>query len=486
MASERNSAVELDPEQFRALGHRLVDELAELIAEVRSPASRPVVPVQSVSEVQGAVGDAPLPDEGGPAEEILREATELVLGRSLLNGHPRFLGYITSAPAPLGVLGDLLAAGANPNLGGWPLSPVATEIERQTIRWIGELLDFPAGDGILVSGGNMANFVGFLAARRAKAGWDVRAEGTGGGRLRVYCSAETHTWIQSAADMFGLGTDSIRWIEVDGEQRMRTDVLRETIAADRTAGDAPFLVVGTAGSVSTGAVDPLPELRTICDEEGLWLHADGAYGGFAACVPDAPPDLLALREADSVAVDPHKWLYAPLEAGAVLVRDPQALLDTFSYRPPYYHLDEGTVNYFERGPQNSRGFRALKVWLALRQAGRTGYAESIAEDCRLARVLYELCDEHPELEARTCGLSITTFRYRPEGVDEAELDRLNEELLDCLQRAGDVFVSNAVIDGSYFLRACVVNFRTTEDDMRALVEIATRTGAELAGAARVA
>ncbi len=476
--AQRESAFELDPEEFRALGHELVDELAEVLSSLRSPASRPVAPGETPDEVQALVGNGPLPENGSPASDVLREASALVRDHSLYNGHPRFLGYITAAPAPLGILGDLLASGVNPNVGGWPLAPIATEIERQTIRWIGELIGFAAGDGVLVSGGNMANIVGVAAARRAQASWDVRAEGVGDRRLRLYCSAETHTWIQKAADMLGLGTAAIRWIETDDEQRMRVDRLREAISADRAAGDLPFLVVGTGGSVSTGVVDPLSELRRVCDEEHLWFHVDGAYGGFAACLPDAPEDLVALSGADSIAVDPHKWLYAPLEAGAVLVRDPDALIDTFSFRPPYYHFDDETVNYFERSPQNSRGFRALKVWLALRQAGRSGYVESIAEDCRLARVLHELCAAHPELEAGTCRLSITTFRYAPAGVDAEVLDHLNEDVLTRLQRGGDAFVSNAVIDGSYFLRACVVNFRTTEDDIRALVDVVLRTGAE--------
>jgi aromatic-L-amino-acid decarboxylase len=480
----RRSPLELDPETFRALGYELVDELTLLLGELQSPAERPVVPEQSPADVDAALGEAPLPEEGSPPGEVLRDATKLLFDRSLLVGHPRFWGYVVGAPAPIGVLGDLLAAGVNPNVGGWPLAPIATAIERQTLQWIAELLDYPCGDGILVSGGNMANFVGFLAGRRAKATWDIRANGLDDTRLRVYCSAETHTWIHKAADMFGLGTNGIRWIETDGAQRMRVDALRATIESDRKAGDLPLLVVGTAGSVSTGAVDPLPELRRLCDEEGLWFHVDGAYGGFAACLPDAPADLKALREADSLAIDPHKWLYAPLEAGAVLVRDPDVLVDAFAYRPPYYHLDDETVNYFERGPQNSRGFRALKVWLALRQAGRRGYVESIAEDCSLARLLYELCDADPELEARTQNLSITTFRLRPPGVDEDELDRLNQELLERLQTGGEAFVSNAVIDGAYFLRACIVNFRTTEEDIRALPEIVKRVGVGLAPASR--
>jgi aromatic-L-amino-acid decarboxylase len=443
-----------------------------------------VVPVQTPAEVQAAVGADALPEHGSSAATVLQAATDLLMQRSLHIGHPRFLGYVCGAPAPLGILSELLAAGVNPNVGGWPLSPVATEIEQQVIGWIGELIGFPAGDGILVSGGNMANFVGFLAARRAKAPWDVRTQGLSGHRFRVYCSTETHTWIQKAADMFGLGTDAIRWIETDARRAMRVDALQHAIDVDRAAGDVPFLVAGTAGSVSTGAVDPLHDLRVVCDRESLWLHVDGAYGGLAACLPDAPPDLKALSEADSVAVDPHKWMYMPLEAGALLVRDASALVNAFSYHPVYYELDEETVNYHERGPQNSRGFRALKVWLVMRQAGRQGYIESIAEDCRLARVLYDLCASDPQLEARMCNLSITTFRFHPEGLEGEELDKLNHELVERIQRQGEAFISNAVIDGSYFLRACFVNFRTTEADVRALTDVVKRTGAELATAAR--
>ena len=252
---------------------------------------------------------------------------------------------------------------------------------------------------------------------------------------------------------------------------------------DREAGDLPLLVVGTGGSVSTGAIDPLPELRRICDERSLWLHVDGAYGAFAALLPDAPPDLKALATADSVALDPHKWLYAPLEAGCALVRDAEALRDTFSYRPAYYHLaeDEG-INYFEYGPQNSRGFRALKVWLALRQVGREGYERMIADDCALARRLYELAEAAPELEAWTHELSITTFRYVPRDLQDAGerpaeyLDDLNTELLDRLERGGEAFVSNAIVRDRFLLRACVVNFRTGAEDIEALPGIVTRLG----------
>jgi glutamate/tyrosine decarboxylase-like PLP-dependent enzyme len=478
---ERQSALSLDPGEFRAIGHALIDDLASLFEALESPSELPVATGESVAELQSALGDGPLPEHGSPADELVAEARDLLLAHATHIGHPRFWGYVCGSQAAIGALAELLAAGVNQNAGGYPLGPMAAEIERQTVRWIAELLGYPPdAGGLFVSGGNMANFIGFVAARRAKAAGDVRAEGTGGERLTAYCSAETHTWVQKAADLFGLGTSSLRWIETDDEQRLRVDALRAAIAADRAAGAKPFLVIGSAGSVSTGAVDPLRELAALCTEEGLWFHVDGAYGGFAACLPEASDDLKALAVADSVAVDPHKWLYMPVEAGCVLVRDEQALLDAFSYRPPYYHLPEGQLNYFEYGPQNSRGFKALKVWLALRQAGRSGYEAMIREDCRLARLLFELAEADPELEARTHGLSITTFRYAPRDADEEELDRLNEELVARLQTGGEAFLSNAVIDGRYYLRLCIVNFRTTEADIRALPGIVKRVGAEVA------
>lgn len=336
----------------------------------------------------------------------------------------------------------------------------------------------------------MANIVCVTAARRARGGAEIRQDGIGaqGRRLRLYTSKETHTWVEKAADILGLGTDAIRWIPTDETLRMDTTALRRQIREDVQAGDQPFLVIGTGGTVSTGAIDPLPELAAICRDHDLWFHVDGAYGGVAAMLPDAPHDLLGLREADSVAIDPHKWLYAPLEAGCALVREREHLRDAFSFHPPsYYHFDEENagINYYEYGPQNSRGFRALKVWLAIQQVGRRGYEQMIADDIGLARALFAGLEAHPELHAMTQGLSITTFRYVPadltpgsEDVD-TYLNTLNENLLSALQRSGEVFISNAVIGGIYALRACVVNFRTTLDDILELPEIVLRHGAEI-------
>lgn len=490
----RRAPIALDPDQFRELGHDLVDRIADFL---RSLPERPVTRGEAPEKVRDLIGeDAPLPEEGTDPGPLLAEVAGLLFDHSLFNGHPRFFGYITSSPAPIGMLGDLLAAAVNPNVGGWTLSPLATEIEAQTVRWIAELVGYPPdAGGVLVSGGNMANFVGFLAARLARADWDVQKEGLvgpEGRRLRVYGSAETHTWIEKATDLFGLGTGSFRWIPTDDDLRMDVAALRRAIAEDRERGDRPAIVVGTAGSVSTGAVDPLREIARVCREEGLWFHVDGAYGGFAAALPDAPPDFEAIAEADSVAVDPHKWLYSPLEAGCALVRDRDALRDAFSHHPRYYHFESETINYVDYGLQNSRGFRALKVWLGLRQVGRAGYVRMIGEDIRLAERLHRRAADHPELQALTLGLSIATFRYVPPrmreriGDDDVEayLSELNERLLDRIQRSGEAFVSNAVLGERYVLRACIVNFNTAEADVDALPGIVARMGWEVDGEMR--
>jgi len=380
----RQAPLAMDAAAFRTVAHQLVDTLADFLGSLPL---RPVTRNESPSDVRAALDlNGPLPETGADPAVLLEHTAGLLFDHSLFNGHPRFFGYITSSPAPIGILADFLASAVNPNVGAWMLSPAATEIEAQTVRWIASFIGYPdVCGGLLVSGGNMANMVCFMAARAAKAGWNVREEGVGanGRRLRVYGSAETHTWIQKAADLSGLGSGSIRWIPTDQDLRMDVDALRRAIDADVGTGDAPFLVVGTAGSVGTGAVDPLRAISAICREYGLWFHVDGAYGGFAAAVPDVPADLRALDGADSIAVDPHKWLYAPLEAGCALVRDPEALRNAFAYHPPYYHFEERATNYVDYGPQNSRGFRALKVWLALRHVGAAGYRKMIADDIRL-------------------------------------------------------------------------------------------------------
>ena len=490
----REAPMEIDSEDFRKIGHKLIDDLADFLSSLPD---RPVGPGKSPAQIRNLLGRASLPTSGTPPDQLLEEAAGLMLENSLFNGHPRFWGYVTSSAAPIAALADLLASTVNSNVGGWSLSPMASEIEAQTVRWIAELIDYPTDcGGLLVSGGNTANFVGFMAARRKKLGDDVRTKGMGSGRPRVYCSAETHRWIEKAADQYGIGTDSIRWIATNDRHQMDLEALRRQIDQDIENRDAPFLIVGTAGTVAVGAVDALPEIAAISREYDLWFHVDGAYGGLAACLSEASTELKGLSDADSIAIDPHKWLYSSLEAGCALVRDPQDLLDAFSYHPTDYKFEEeqatedAPINYYEYGPQNSRGFRALKVWLGLRQVGREGYERMISDDIRLSEHLFQLVDAHRNLEAFTHNLSIATFRYIPPDLTagsaevESYLNNLNEELLTELQNGGETFVSNALIDETYVLRACIVNFRTSLEDVEALPEIVTRVGSKVDAAIR--
>jgi aromatic-L-amino-acid decarboxylase len=486
MSTYRSTPLEIGREEFRRVGHELIDALSDLMATMRD---RPVTSGETHDQIRHALGDAPLPEGGSPVGELMPATVRLLLDHSLFNGHPRFLGYITSSPAPIGALADLLAAAVNQNVGADILSPMATAIEKQTIGWLSEFIGVAPGyGGLMVSGGNMANFTAFLAARTAIAPPTLREQGLVHmpEEMVMYCSKTTHTWIEKAAILFGHGTQSIRWIPTDEDLKMDNTILARTIGEDLEAGRKPFLVVGTAGDVSTGIVDDLAGIATICKKYGLWFHIDGAYGIPAAVLPECKEMFAGMREADSIAFDPHKWLYAPLEAGCILVKDPTHLLNTYSTHPAYYHFAEGgkepPLNYYEYGFQNSRGFRALKVWLALQQVGKKGYMGMIREDIAIAAHLFQEAGDHPELETLTQHLSISTFRYVPLNLKgtaeerEAYLNMLNEKLLDDIQRGGELFLSNAVVAGKYCLRACVVNFRTTKRDMEEIARIIVRQG----------
>jgi aromatic-L-amino-acid/L-tryptophan decarboxylase len=440
------------------------------------------------------LGRAALPEQGASASQLFSRTTDLLLNHSLFNGHPRFFGYITSSPAPIGALADLLAAVVNPNVGANVLSPMATAIERQTVKWLAEFIGVSsAWGGILVSGGNMANFTAFLAARTAKAPKSFKEDGlmNTSGEMVFYCSKATHTWIEKAAILFGHGTKAIRWIPADANNKMNTEILAQTIKEDLKSGKKPFLVIGNAGDVSTGAVDNLSEIAAVAKAHDLWFHIDGAYGIPAAVIPQYKNLFNGIQDADSIALDPHKWLYAPLEAGCTLVKNPQHLIDTYSSHPVYYNFSnqgaEPAVNFYEYGFQNSRGFRALKVWMALQQAGKNGYIEMIGEDIALSQMLFDEAKKHPELEAVTQSLSITTLRYIPidfvqeDEKSQAYLNSLNENLLNVLQQKGEVFLSNAVVAGKYCLRCCIVNFRTSEKDILEIVDIIVREGRSIYG-----
>lgn len=485
----RRSPIDISKDDFRRIGYSLIDSIADFYENIGTGL---VTTGATPTQIQAELGKDGLPEGGAAVSELFDRATDLLFKHSLFNGHPKFFGYITSSPAPIGALADLLAAAVNPNVGANILSPMATAIEKQTVKWLAAFIGLPdTYGGVLVSGGNMANFTAFLAARTTKAPAHLKADGLAAidNELVFYCSKATHTWIEKAAVLFGHGTRAIRWIPTDADHKLNTDLLAETIEADKRNGKKPFLVIANAGDVSTGVIDNLAEIAAICQANNLWFHIDGAYGMPAAVVPEYRHLFEGLLEADSIALDPHKWLYAPLEAGCTLVRHPQHLIDTYSAHPVYYNFDstadEPTTNFYEYSLQNSRGFRALKVWMALQQVGRNGYSEMIKEDIDLARLLYTEAEKHPELETITQNLSITTLRYVPvseasgAAATEAYLNTLNEQLLNQLQRAGEVFLSNAVVDSKYCLRACIVNFRTAQQDIHEAIEIIVSTGRKL-------
>ena len=475
------------PDRAREFAGDMVDLWTELIRRLPElPTGRPL----TRDQVRAAVA-RPLPDAPTPPDELLAYLRALVFDYSTYPGHPGFVAYISGPGTIPGAAADLLAAGLNQNVGGWRLSPAATEIELHLTRWFGERLGLPdTAAGMITSGGAMAGFMGIKAARDDRAGWNIRRDGVAAGPpLTLYASEEVHDINARAADMLGLGADALRLVPTDDHQRMRVDALREAVAADVREGRRPFCVVATAGTVATGAIDPLDEIADVCAEHGLWMHVDGAYGGVAALTDALRPQFRGIERADSVALDPHKWLYTPHSGGAIVVRDFERLHDAFGLEPSYTHEDKTVtrrgIDFYAHGPQFSRGFHALKVWVSLLAHGWDAYQRRIVHDCELAAYLHRRVEAHPELEAvGRQGLSIACFRYvpptAPRGEEREEyLNDLNERLMTELQWSGRVFPSNAVIGGRYAIRACIVNYRTEAPDMDALAELTVETGRRL-------
>ncbi|HEX6536444.1 MAG TPA: aminotransferase class V-fold PLP-dependent enzyme [Gemmatimonadaceae bacterium] len=477
-----------DAARVRALGGEMVELWGELLE--RLPAM-PVGGRASAAEVRAAVTRA-VPDEPLPMEELVASLRTIALEHATYTGHPGFMAYITGAGTVPGAAADLLAAVLNQNVGGWRLSPAATEIELHLGRWFASRLGLPDGaGGYVTSGGAMAAFVALKAARDARAGWSIRQLGLRAGPpLTVYASEQVHDVNTRAADMLGLGRDAVRIVACDAEQRMRVDALRAAIARDIRNGHKPVAVIATAGSVSTGTIDPLDAIADVAAEHGLWLHVDGSYGGVAALTDALRPLFAGIERADSVALDAHKWLYTPHSSGVIVVRDMQSLADAFAIEPSYVYEDKALtgrgVDLYALGPQFSRGFHALKIWVSLLAHGWAAYERRIVHDVALARYLYERAAASPELEplGRVPTLSIACFRYVPRELRddrsaEPYLNRLNERLMTELQLGGRVFPSNAMIDGRFALRACIVNFRTEAGEIDALIEQAIEKGRAL-------
>jgi glutamate/tyrosine decarboxylase-like PLP-dependent enzyme len=476
---------DLSPDQIRQLGYMAADAVAEQRAGLTAR------PVFGKVGAGAALFDEPPPEEGQPIEKTLAFAREHILPFPMGNSHPRFYGFINATADPVGIAADYLAASMNPNC--WGGDHAAIHVEHRVLKWLAEFLGYPeTAEGILVSGGSMANFTALAAARRAMTPGNVREDGLAGeGRLRltVYASDQVHHCVDKAVDLLGIGTSQLRKIATDERFRIRMDLLAAAVAADRRAGLTPAIVVGNAGTVNTGAIDPLEEIADLCARESLWFHVDGAYGAMARLSPKLAPLFAGMERADSIAADPHKWLYVPYEAGATLVREKGRLSDTFRKFPEYLASDPespfpGPAWFAERGVELSRSFKALKVWMGLKTHGRKGYARAIENDVALAHFLAAEVDRRPEFERLSeTVLSIANFRYRPEGraLSDADLDRINRRIVNRLVGDGSFFLAPTILKGRTALRVCIVNFRTREEDLTALLDEATRIGREIEG-----
>jgi aromatic-L-amino-acid/L-tryptophan decarboxylase len=470
--------------QARELTGEMLDLWAELLE--RMP-ELPVTPVAAAADVSSEMA-LPIPEQPLPPAEIARLLRPMVFDHSALCGHPGFLAYISGSGTVPGAAADLLAAGLNPNVGGWSLSAGATELELHLMRWIAGKFGLPEGaGGLMTSGGAASNFTALKAARDAHAPGNVRADGVSGMRLVLYASEEAHATIAEAADMMGLGERAVRPIPTDDELRMRVAALEAAVADDLAAGMRPFCIVATAGTTATGAIDPIPAIADVCERHGLWLHVDAAYGGAAALAPELRSLLAGIERADTISFDPHKWLYTPQSSACLLARDPGRLRAAFSIDAAYVREDAQLsgrgINIGELGPQWSRAFLALKVWMSLAAHGTDAYGRRIAHDVELARYLDKRVREHPDLEPMCpVTLSIACFRYAPAGIDDEVLDVLNERLMIEIRRDGRTCPSNAVLHGRYSLRACFVNHRTEAGVVDDLVDAAVTLGGALAAA----
>ncbi len=479
------SPLGLDLEEFRRLGYRAVDLAAAHLQAVRNG---PVFVPMPMIERERMLG-MDLPEAQSAPEAILDDFQREIQPYPMGNGNPRFFGWVNSPPAPIAVIADLLASAMDPSCAGGNHS--AIYLEHAVVRWLMELIGFPTdgSKGLLVSGGSMASLTCLAAARQwasATDRWDARADGLQGGHpaLVVYVSSEGHSCIRKAAELLGLGASAVRTIPTDDDFRFDVAALRAAIATDRAAGLRPFCIVASAGTVNTGAIDPLDSLANLCQTEGLWLHVDGAYGAVGILDPSVAPRYAGLERADSIALDPHKWLNVPVECGCALVRRGHLLRDTFSLVPPYLRTEEGKgfggLPWFsEYGFQQSRGFRALKLWMTLRQAGRSGLVAHVSRHIALARHLADLIDAAPDLERLApVELSIVCFRYVPASFagDESRLNDLNKRIMEAIQEGGEAFVSGTVLQGKFSLRACILHYATTESELVALVDVVRRVG----------
>ncbi|SPE23350.1 Aromatic-L-amino-acid decarboxylase [Burkholderiales bacterium] len=479
-----DEAESLDPQDWpamRALAHRMVDEALTYLETVRE---RPVW--QSVPPQVARRFDGPAPRAPEGAEAAYQAFFTDVLPYPMGNIHPRFWAWYMGNGTVLGALAEFLAAVMNPNMGGG--SHAANLVEAQVINWLKEMLAFPAtASGLLVSGASMANLVGLTVARNTRAGVDVRKQGVAAAPrpLTVYASGEVHSSVQKALESLGLGSQALRRVPVQDDYTIDLATLQRMLDADREAGLRPICAVGNAGTINTGAIDDLDALADLCAREGLWLHVDGAIGAVAVLAASVRHRLRGIERADSVALDLHKWMHMPFEAGCVLVRDEAAHRNSFSLTPAYLEhgtrgLAAGSPWFSDYGLQLSRQFRALKVWMSIKEHGLDRFGRMIARNVEQAHYLGALIAAQAKLELLApIGLDIVCFRYNPGGLDGAALDAINREVLLRLQEQGIAAPSYTTIKNQYCLRVAIANHRSRRSDFDALVEAVLDIGAQL-------
>lgn len=498
---------DFDPETFRELGYHTIDLITEYYEGIRD---EPVYKSPNPGDVVGLF-DEPIPETGQEPLEILDAWTEKVLPNSTPMGSPRYFGYVMGSGVQMGVLAEALAAAQNANTGGWKPAPAATEIERRVIEWFAEMIGYPTDTGgLLTSGGTAANITALATALNATAEYDVMREGLQSnrrqGRYTLYMADhEGHSSITRAASVLGLGEDAVRLVPSDDEYRIDVAELVRMLEDDAKHGLVPFCVVAQAGSINVGAVDPLDELATVCEQRDLWFHVDGACGAFGAILPEKRPQYAGIERADSVTMDPHKWLYIPFECGSVLVRDHETLRDTFEMHAAY--VDDNTPggytghSFFDSGLQMSRGFRALKVWMCLKAIGLDGYRELLARNVALVEQLHECVRERDDFEVlHDPNLFIYSFRFAPRdlraaldgdrlsdaGRDAIEtyLDEANVAIAESVQESGLGFLTTTEMDGHQSLRLSISNHRTTSEDIDRMFEAFAHEGADFHGVNR--
>jgi aromatic-L-amino-acid decarboxylase len=481
----------LDPKDWKAmaaLGHRMVDDMVDYLKTVRD---RPAW-IHAPQEVKDHF-DQPLPMDPQAPEEVYEEFLRYVLPYPVGNIHPRFWGWVIGTGTLYGAFAEMLAAGMNTNCGGLDHHS-AIHVEKQLIAWFREIFGFPAGSsGVLTSGCSAANLIALAVARNTKAGVDIRRRGLQGiaRPMILYGSEEIHSSLQKSVELLGLGSDCLHTVAVDEGFRIDTEKLEEAIAADRKRGFMPFCIIGAAGTTNTGAIDDLQTLAAICKRERLWFHVDGAFGAWGVLTPLAKEQLKGMEQADSLALDLHKWMYMPYEIGCVLVREERSHRETFSLTPAYLAHGEGGLGltggdlpwFSDYHFQLSRGFRALKAWMSLKEQGLRKYGRLIEQNIRQARYLGEIVEQEPRLELATpVTLNVVCFRYIGGDARKSaarDLDGLNRQILIRLQEEGIAVPSGTTIRGRYYLHLAITNHRSRLEDLDLLIREVLRIGGQL-------